>query len=392
MKVRNKRRMNRGLSLLLTGALTAGMLSGMPSLAEEAGAELDKELWTPPAETEEAAPLNTAGDLSLEELATAELAAEDIPEAVSLAEVEAKGHVHRLREQETDLNTVIFQNRDGTKTLYYFGENVKYEDETGRIRDKKNTLEEYMPKARYVADYSYVNSANDIQTYFPKTLDLETGVVLEYDGIRIEVSPDHALVKNPEAAEEAGATDSTDGQAPVTGETAASTGTSSETTEQTADESTAGTRVTGEAEIAGTSGETAVTQPEKAMEETAPAQTGVTLPSGRADDTGRRTEATVQAQGTLTTEQPKEMIEVAPTVGEAVGEESRPTAVIPEQAEVQDGQLSEHITVETVQPEPKPYVPRKLRVEAQSAEIEKLTEMVDERPSETVEYVGNRVV
>jgi hypothetical protein len=30
--------------------------------------------------------------------------------------------------------------------------------------------------------------------------------------------------------------------------------------------------------------------------------------------------------------------------------------------------------------------------EAQSAASEKLTELVDERPSDTVEYVGNRVV
>ena len=37
---------------------------------------------------------------------------------VSAAEIEERGHVNRLWEQEEDLNTVIFQNRDGTKTMY----------------------------------------------------------------------------------------------------------------------------------------------------------------------------------------------------------------------------------------------------------------------------------
>ena len=44
------------------------------------------------------------------------------------------GHVKRFRAQETDLNSIIFQNRDGTKTMYYFAYPVKYTDELGVTR------------------------------------------------------------------------------------------------------------------------------------------------------------------------------------------------------------------------------------------------------------------
>ena len=53
--------------------------------------------------------------MSLEELATAQLPPEDIPEMVTDAQIAEKEHVNRLWEQEEDLNTVIFQNRDGSK-------------------------------------------------------------------------------------------------------------------------------------------------------------------------------------------------------------------------------------------------------------------------------------
>ena len=43
---------------------------------------------------------NTKGDLILEELQVATLLEEDVPEYISQAEIDEKGHVHRLREQE----------------------------------------------------------------------------------------------------------------------------------------------------------------------------------------------------------------------------------------------------------------------------------------------------
>lgn len=78
----------------------------------------------------------------MEELAATVLPEDDKPELVSEAAIEEKEHVNRLREQETDLSTVIFQNRDGSKTLYQYAQPVKYVDKTGQVRDKKNKLSE----------------------------------------------------------------------------------------------------------------------------------------------------------------------------------------------------------------------------------------------------------
>ena len=194
MRPKIKRKLRRSMAILLSLSLAIGMFSGIGVSAEETEEIREEqeiqELWTPEEEAEEA--LNTAGDLSLEELATAELSEADIPEVVSAAEIEERGHVNRLWEQEEDLNTVIFQNRDGTKTMYYFAEPVKYVDATGQVRDKSNGIRE-VAQARYVAEYRYTNTANDVKSYFPGTLNSEKGILLEYGDIRIEVMPTHAV-------------------------------------------------------------------------------------------------------------------------------------------------------------------------------------------------------
>ena len=125
---------------------------------------------------------NTEGDLSLEELDTAELLPEDTPEIVSSENIQAKGHVNRLWEQENDLNTIVFQNRDGTKTAYHYSDPVKYTDKNGKVKDKKNKLSE-------TANGEYTNAENDINTYFPKKLHKNKGVELRFDEYTIEMAP-----------------------------------------------------------------------------------------------------------------------------------------------------------------------------------------------------------
>ena len=93
VKPRNKRKiLRRSMAILLSLSLAIGMFSGIGVSAEETEETREEqeiqELWTPEEEAEEA--LNTAGDLSLEELATAELSEADIPEVVSAAEIEER--------------------------------------------------------------------------------------------------------------------------------------------------------------------------------------------------------------------------------------------------------------------------------------------------------------
>jgi len=65
------------------------------------------------------------GDLPFEQLKDAVLAAEDIPSCIDPALAEARGHVNRLYLQEPDDYTVMFQNRDASKTVYVFSYPVK---------------------------------------------------------------------------------------------------------------------------------------------------------------------------------------------------------------------------------------------------------------------------
>lgn len=169
------------------------MITTLPSFsvfAEETRSEeklTEKgELWLPQINSNAH---NTKGDLSIEDLQTAKLLAKDTPEIVSKEIIEKNGHVNRLWDQEEDLNTIVFQNRDGTKTMYYYSDAVKYVDSNGIIRDKSNVLTDNISQSRFKTDYAYVNSANDIQTYFPKVLNEDTGVVLEGYDVNIDFAP-----------------------------------------------------------------------------------------------------------------------------------------------------------------------------------------------------------
>ena len=65
------------------------------------------------------------GDLTLEELKKAELDRSDVPFEITYELAQSRLHVNRLYRQEPDDYTVMFQNRDGSKTVYVFSEKVK---------------------------------------------------------------------------------------------------------------------------------------------------------------------------------------------------------------------------------------------------------------------------
>lgn len=182
MKTKTKR-FAKLISIVLALSIILGTLPIVSVSAQEvAGAELTKEseLWIP---ENDSSALSTEGDLSLQELEIAVLPAEDKPEIVSQAAIDEKQHVNRLWEQETDLNSIIFQNKDGTKTMYYFEEAVKYVDKNGKVKDKKNTISE-------TASGDFTNPNNDINTYFPKKLNQNKGVEVKFGEYSIEFAPD----------------------------------------------------------------------------------------------------------------------------------------------------------------------------------------------------------
>ncbi len=52
----------------------------------------------------------------------------------------SRGHVERLKDEETDMYSVIFRNADGSKTLYMFAQPVKYVASNGEIRNKSTEI------------------------------------------------------------------------------------------------------------------------------------------------------------------------------------------------------------------------------------------------------------
>ena len=163
------------------------MLTTLPSFSVFAQETSDKEqltekgeLWQPESNPDA---LNFEGDLSLEELETAKLADKDTPEIVSQESIEENGHVNRLWEQEEDLNSIVFQNRDGTKTMYYYNYPVKYKDANGKIKDKSNKISQ-------TSSGDFTNAENDINTYFPKKLNRNKGIELKFGEYAVEMAPD----------------------------------------------------------------------------------------------------------------------------------------------------------------------------------------------------------
>lgn len=65
------------------------------------------------------------GDLPLDQLKNAQLSDADLPAVISRELADERQHVNRLYEQEPDDYTVMFQNRDGGKTVYVFSTPVK---------------------------------------------------------------------------------------------------------------------------------------------------------------------------------------------------------------------------------------------------------------------------
>ena len=179
-----KTRKIRLLAFILTLCLTIGALP-LYVFADGTETELPKQITETTNENLTAFQLGL-GEKSVAELENMTLSAADIPASITRETVEAKDHVLRLREQEADLNTVIFQNRDGGKTVYLFGSPVKYVDANGNIRDKSTML---VSENVTVNGKTYAHSATDnfFGQYYPTMP--QNGVMLAFGPYTVEMKP-----------------------------------------------------------------------------------------------------------------------------------------------------------------------------------------------------------
>lgn len=123
-----------------------------------------------------------AGEKSLAELQTMTVDLASIPEVIDVAHAQAKGHVNRLYAQENSLSTVIYQNRDGTKSTYFFSRPVKYVTADGTVRDRSSEVSPILNTT-----YSYAMLDNSTKVYFGKTA--HYGTLLQFGSYAINMSP-----------------------------------------------------------------------------------------------------------------------------------------------------------------------------------------------------------
>lgn len=87
-------------------------------------------------------------------------------------------HISRL-ENEEKLNTYVFKNEDGSQTVYYMYENVKYTDKDGKIKDKDISL------VKKNKGYGIVQ--NEVDLFLPENP--SDGVTVNYSGYDVTIIP-----------------------------------------------------------------------------------------------------------------------------------------------------------------------------------------------------------
>ena len=97
---------------------------------------------------------------------------------VDTATFEAANHTKRLEYLE-ELNSYVFENEDGTRTVYLLQENVKYINEYGEIKEKDLTLK--------TTAKGYTTTENDISLLIPT--DVSSGIGISYKGYDVKLTP-----------------------------------------------------------------------------------------------------------------------------------------------------------------------------------------------------------
>lgn len=90
----------------------------------------------------------------------------------------AKGHVERLENLES-LNTIVYLNKNGTKTVHFFENDVKFMDANGNIVDKDINLE--------LSNDGFTTKRNDISLTLPNQI--SDGFTVSYNGKMLTLMP-----------------------------------------------------------------------------------------------------------------------------------------------------------------------------------------------------------
>ena len=114
-----------------------------------------------------------------EQIVRTAVSEENLPDSLDAETIIADGYVARLNSEEQSLSEIVLEKEDGTRSLYLFGENVKYIDGNGEVADKSNDAVR--------RGNAYVNEGNDVEVVLPATL--TTGIAITDDELNITMKP-----------------------------------------------------------------------------------------------------------------------------------------------------------------------------------------------------------
>ncbi len=118
--------------------------------------------------------------VSPKETDTPLISTDALPDVIENSEAVKNGYVARDESAENDLNTLIFDNTDGTKTMRVFDYPVKYIDDNNEVKDISLKIANNIQGDFVSADHS-------VTTTFSQNIN--DGISLKYDGIDITMLP-----------------------------------------------------------------------------------------------------------------------------------------------------------------------------------------------------------
>lgn len=107
---------------------------------------------------------------------------ETVPEVIGRELATERKHLERRYDKEESLYNVVFENADGTETLYLFDYPVKYETESGEVKDIKLDIKQDAKKTG-----TFVAADHKVQTTFSKKL--TDGIKLKDEEVSVTLQP-----------------------------------------------------------------------------------------------------------------------------------------------------------------------------------------------------------
>ena len=90
-----------------------------------------------------------------------------------------------------DEYSTTYLNQDGTYTVYFYTQPVRYRDEKGKLKDIDTSIKVLANKEKeeLATDYSYKSSSTAVDVFLPEEVSSENPVLLTWDKYSVSLSP-----------------------------------------------------------------------------------------------------------------------------------------------------------------------------------------------------------